>query len=43
MAVDSYIAFSVLVWIEGSGVDVDVRVKFLNGHSEATCFKQAGQ
>ena len=31
-----YIAFPVFVWIEGSGVDVDVGVEFLDGDSEAS-------
>lgn len=35
-----YMAFSVLVWIQCSRVDVDVRVKFLNGYIITSCLQQ---
>ena len=38
--VGSDIAFAVLVWIERSGVDIDVRVEFLYGDLEAAGLQQ---
>ena len=37
VSVYRYIAFSVLVWIQSSRVDVDVRVKLLNGYILTSC------
>ena len=39
-AVLSHIAFAVFVGIEGSWIDVDVGVEFLDGYPEAPCLQQ---
>ena len=40
MAVYGHIAFSVLVRIQSSGVNVDVRIKFLDCYAVASCLQQ---
>lgn len=40
VAVYSYITFTVLVWIQSSRVDVDIRIKLLNGNIVASCLQQ---
>ena len=40
VAVDSYVAFAVLVWVECSRVDVDVGVEFLDCYFVAASFEQ---
>ena len=37
------IALPVLVRIERTGVNVDVRVEFLDGYTESPCLKKLGQ
>ena len=43
MAVHSHIAFTVRIGIERAGVDVDVRVKLLDGDAVAPALQQAGE
>ena len=40
VAVYGYITFTVLVWIHSSRVDVDIRIKLLNGNIVASCLQQ---
>ena len=40
VAVYGYITFTVLVWIQSSRVDVDIRIKLLNGNIVASCLQQ---
>ena len=35
--------FPVLVWIERSGINVDVGVEFLDGHFHPYCMQELGQ
>ena len=37
-----HVTLSVLVRIQGSGVDIDIGIQFLNRHRIATCLQQAG-
>ncbi len=43
MSVYGHIAFAVFVGVEGSGVDVDIRVKLLNGHAVSAGFQQTSK
>ncbi len=43
MAVFGNIAFAMFVGVESARIDVDVRVELLNGDTESSGFKQAGQ
>ena len=40
VAVYGYITFTVLVWIQSSRVNVDIRIKLLNGNIVASCLQQ---
>ena len=43
VAVLGHVALAVLVGVERARVDVDIRVKFLDCHTEATSLEQTGQ
>ena len=42
-AVLGYVAFAVLVRIQRAGIDVDIRIEFLDGHLIAASLQQLGQ
>ncbi len=42
-SVFSNIAFTMLIRVEGAGIDVDVGVKFLNGHPQSARLKEFRQ
>jgi hypothetical protein len=42
-SVVGYIAFAMFIRVECPGVDIDVRIKFLDGYRIAACLKQLGQ
>ena len=43
MAVDSHITLTMFVWIEGAGINVDIRIKLLDCNTIAPGFKKARQ
>lgn len=43
MAVNSDVTLSMLIRIECAGVNIDIGVKLLDGDTESTCLKQAGE
>ena len=39
----SHIAFPMLIRVERTGIDVDVRVEFLDSHTQPPCLEKFGQ
>lgn len=42
-AVNGNVTLAVLVWVEGAGINVDIRIQLLDGDRITSCLQQLGE